>query len=424
MFIFENVQSLLGLGSVIAVCWAASENRALFPWRLVAAAVALQAALVFLMFGVPAAQGVLTGATGMVDALGAATAKGTQFVFGYLGGGPQPYMIDNEPALFVFAFQVLPLILVISALSALLWHWRILNWLIRGFGFLFQKTMGLGGASALGVASNIFLGMIETPIVIRAYLDRLSRSELFLLMVVGFSTVAGSTMVAYAVLLRDALPNAAGHVLAASILSAPAGVALARIMVPETPGEGGSVAEYEADLRYDSSLDAVVKGTTDGLTVVLSISAVLLVFVSLVALGDSALGGLPPVMGAPITFDRIFAWVFAPVGWLMGVTAAEADDAGRLLGVKLMLTEFTAFIQLGAIPAGEISERTRMLLTYALCGFANVGSVGITVAGLSVLAPERRGEVMGMVWKAMAAGFLANVMSAAVVGALPPAVFG
>ena len=424
MFIFENVQSLLGLGCVTAVCWAASENRSLFPWRLVLAAIALQAVLVFLMFGVPATQGVLTGATGAVDALGAATAKGTQFVFGYLGGGPQPYSINNEPALFVFAFQVLPLILVISALSALLWHWKILNWLIWGFGFLFQKTMGLGGASALGVASNIFLGMIETPIVIKAYLDRLSRSELFLLMVVGFSTVAGSTMVAYAALLRDVLPNAAGHVLAASILSAPAGVALAKIMVPEKPGEGGSVAEYDADLRFDSSLDAVVKGTADGLTVVLSISAVLLVFVSIVALGDMVLGAFPPLMGAPMSFDRIFSWVFAPVGWLMGVTAAEADDAGRLLGVKLMLTEFTAYIQLGAIPAGEISERTRMLLTYALCGFANVGSVGITVAGLGVLAPERRAEVMGMVWKAMAAGFLANVMSAAVVGALPPAVFG
>jgi len=317
---------------------------------------------------------------------------------------------------------VLPLILVISALSALLWHWRILKWITRGFGFIFQKSMGLGGASALAVAANIFLGMIESPIVIRAYLDKLTRSEVFLMMVVGLATVAGSTMVAYAVILGPVLSNAAGHVLVASIVSAPAGVLLARILIPEEPGQGGAFADYSSDLKYDSAVDAISKGTSDGLMVVLNISAILIVFVALVSLVNIILGNFW-LFGEPLSAERILGVIFAPVAWLTGVAWADAPEAGRLLGVKLTLTEFVAFIELGAVPEGEISERTRMILTYALCGFANIGSVGITVTGLSILMPERREMVLGLVWKALAAGFMATLMSASIVGALPEAVF-
>jgi CNT family concentrative nucleoside transporter len=312
---------------------------------------------------------------------------------------------------------------VISALSALLWHWKILKWITYGFGLLFQRTLGLGGASALAVAANVFLGMIESPIVIRAYLDKLTRSEIFLMMVVGLATVAGSTMVAYAAILAPVLPNAAGHVLVASIVSAPAGVLLARIMIPEKPGEGGEVADYRSALKYDSAIDAIVKGTSDGLMVVLNISAVLIVFVALVALVNIMVGGLW-LFDGPVSVERVLGWAFMPVAWLTGVEWSEAGVAGRLLGVKLTLTEFVAFIQLGQVPPEAMGERTRMLMTYALCGFANIGSVGITVTGLSVLMPERRQEVLGMVWKALAAGFLATVMTAAVVGALPMSVFG
>ena len=195
MVSLSNFQSLLGLAAIVGACWLLSEDRSRFPWRLTLGAVAVQAVLVLVVFGMPGADHVLGAITGSVDALSRATRHGTQFIFGYLGGGAQPYTVTNDRALFVFAFEVLPLILVISALSALLWHWKILKWVIRGFGFLFERTMGLGGASALAVAANIFLGMIESPIVIRAYLDKLTRSELFLLMVVGLATVAGSTMV-------------------------------------------------------------------------------------------------------------------------------------------------------------------------------------------------------------------------------------
>lgn len=422
MFSVLNLQSLFGLVVIVAACWVLSENRRAFPWLLTLGAVAVQAGLIFVMFAVPGSQLVLDAINNGVSGLERATEEGTRFVFGYLAGGTQPYPVQDELALFTFAFKVLPLILVISALSALLWHWKILKWITHGFGFIFQRTMGLGGASALAVAANIFLGMIESPIVIRAYLDKLTRSELFLMMVVGLATVAGSTMVAYAAILGPVLPNAAGHVLVASIVSAPAGVLLARIMIPETPGQGGAVADYGSALKYDSAIDAIVKGTADGLMVVLNISAVLIVFVALVALANVMMGGLW-LFDAPVTVERVLGWLFMPVAWLTGVEWADAGKAGGLLGAKLTLTEFVAFIRLGAIPDGEISERTRMLMTYALCGFANIGSVGITVTGLSVLMPERREEVLGLVWKGLFAGFLATLMTAAVVGAMPASIF-
>ncbi|WP_312136124.1 nucleoside transporter C-terminal domain-containing protein [Brevundimonas sp. BH3] len=422
MFTFLNLQSLLGLAAIIGLCWAVSENRKRFPWRLAIGAVLLQAALVLATFAIPGSQVVLDAINNSVKGLEHATNEGTKFVFGYLAGGEQPYPVENQGALFTFAFNVLPLVIVISALSALLWHWKILKWLTLGFGFLFQRTMGLGGASALAVAANIFLGMVETPLVIRAYLDKLSRSEIFLMMVVGLGTVAGSTMVAYATILSPVLTNAAGHVLVASIVSAPAAVLLARIIIPEKPGEGGESADYNSALKYDSAIDAIVKGTADGLMVVLNISAVLITFVALVALVNVILGNFW-IGGAELSVERILGVLFAPIAWLTGVEWAEASKAGWLLGVKLTLTEFVAFIELGKIAPEAMSERTRMLMTYALCGFANIGSVGITVTGLSVLLPERRQEVLGLVWKALLGGFLATMMTACIVGALPAAIF-
>jgi concentrative nucleoside transporter, CNT family len=424
MFRPENAQSLVGIALTLLICWVLSEDRKRVPWRLAIGALLVQLGLILLLFGLPAARSVVVGISATVDGLGAATAQGTQFVFGYLGGGAQPYLVENPQGLFVFAFQVLPLILVISALSALLWHWGILKLIIRGFGFLFEKTMGMGGASATATAANIFVGMVETPIIIRAYLDKLTRSELFLMMVVGLATVAGSTMVAYATILKDVLPNAEAHVLVASVVSAPAGVLLARLMVPEKKGEGGVNVDYTSLLKYESSIDAISRGVADGLMVVLNISAILIVFVALVAIGNAMLGLAPDVAGAPLTLERILGVAFAPLAWSLGIDWAESGKAGYLLGVKLMLTEFIAFIQLGAVPEGEMSERTRMILTYALCGFANVGSVGITVTGMGVLMPERRAEISSLVWKALVAGFLATCMTAAVVGAMPRELFG
>jgi CNT family concentrative nucleoside transporter len=421
-FGWENAQSLIGVVLVMIVCWAWSEARGRFPWRLAAGSILVQLALVLILFGLPSARLLVQVRNRGVDGLATATQQGVQFVFGYLGGGAQPYQIANPGALFVFAFDVLPLIIVISALSALLWHWQILKWVIRGFGLVFQKTMGMGGASALSAAVNIFLGNVECALIIKGYLDRLTRSELFLMMVLGMATVAGSTMIAYATILRMTIPDAAAHVITASILSAPAGILLARIMVPEEPGKGGEAAEYDALLKYDSSIDAIGVGISDGLQIALNIGATLIVFVSLVAIANGLLSVLPPVGGGAITVQRVLGVLFTPLAWTIGIPWKEAAAAGNLLGVKLVLTEIVAFIDLAKTP--ELSERSRIIMTYAICGFANIGSVGIVVSGFGVLMPARRKEVIALVWKALLAGFLATCMTGALVGALPRGLFG
>lgn len=422
---FDNGRAIIGALLIVAICWGLSENRKVFPWRLALGAMAVQAVLVLLLFGLPASQGVLAGINSAVDGLAAATAQGTQLVFGYLGGGSQPFapVAPDAPPPFVFAFQVLPLILVISALSAVLWHWGVLKWVVRGFGFLFEKSMGLGGASALATAANIFMGMVESPIVIKGYLDKLSRSELFLMMVVGLATVAGSTMVAYATLLAPTLPNAAGHVLVASIITAPAGILLARIMIPEAPGAYAEGIDYSSALKYESTMDAITKGVQDGMMVVVNVGAFLLVFVAFVAITNALLSVFGDVGGSALTLQRMFGWLFSPLAWIIGVPWDEAQKAGGLFGTKLFLTEFVAFIELGVIPAGEMTERTRMIMTYALCGFANVGSVGIMTGGMTVLMPERRSEILSLAWKALIPGFLATCLSATILAALPAGMF-
>ncbi|HEX7759417.1 MAG TPA: nucleoside transporter C-terminal domain-containing protein [Caulobacteraceae bacterium] len=426
MFELQNAQSLVGVGFTIGVCWLLSEARGRFPWKLAIGALAVQAALVLLLFGLPASRSVLLTVGQAVDGLSASTQAGVRFVFGFLaGGGAQPFTVTDPGSLFVFAFRVLPVILVICALSALLWHWRILKWVTQFFGMVFEKTMGLRGAPALATAATVFMGQVEGPIFIRSYLATLSRSELFMLLAVGMSCVSGSTMVAYATILKAVLPNAAAHVLTASLISAPAGILLARILVPRDPeAEKPQAMDPGAAKVYESSIDALIKGTGDGLQIVLNVGATLIVFVSLIAMVDGLLNLAPGVGGSPLSVERGLGVVFAPLAWALGISWKEAPIAGSLLGVKLVLTEFTAFIDLSKIPVGVISDRTRVIMTYALCGFANIASVGINVAGYSVLVPERRKEVMGMVWKAMMAGFLATCMTASVVGLLPSSLFG
>ncbi|MES1197299.1 MAG: nucleoside transporter C-terminal domain-containing protein [Pseudomonadota bacterium] len=420
---WDNARPLLGVALIILVCWIFSENRKRFPFLLTIGSLAVQAGLVLLLFAVPNSQGVLNGVSAAVDGLASATAHGAQFVFGYLAGGDQPFMLQqNVAAPFIFGFRVLPIILVICALAALFWHWGILKWLTRAFGFFFERTMGLGGALALGVAANMFMGMVESAMVVRAYLDKLTRSELFTLMAVGLANVSGSTMVAYALLLGPVLPNAAGHVLVASIISTPAGILLSRILIPDERGRGVKY-DYSSDLKYQNSMDAIGRGVHDGAMVAVNVASFLIVFVSFVWLINNGLALLPHLDGQPVTLQGLFGYVFSPVAYLIGIPWTEAHAAGGILGTKLFLTEFVAFIDLGAIPRAAMSDRTRMILTYAVCGFANVASVGILSGGLSILMPERRLEILSLAWKALLPGFLATLMTAAVVAALPPQLF-
>ncbi|MBI1188527.1 MAG: NupC/NupG family nucleoside CNT transporter [Alphaproteobacteria bacterium] len=420
MYTLENARPLAAIVLIVLVAWAFSENRRKFPFLLTLGALAVQATFVLLLFALPNSQAALTGVNAAVDGLASASDKGAQFVFGYLSTSDAtlyPSPGADADRLFIFGFRVLPLILVISALSALLWHWGILKWITRGFGFLFEKTMQLGGASALAAAVNIFVGMVESPIVIRAYLDKLTRAELVLRMGGGLATVAGSTMVAYAISLQPVLPTAAARRPAAPVISAPAGILLARIMIPEE-GERTQY-DYASDLKYESSMDAITTGVRDGVMVAVNVASFLIVFVAFVWIINNLLSLAPPVDGGPLTLQRIFGYFFAPVAYMLGLPWGEAQAAGGVLGTKLFLTEFLAFFDLRDVPADQLGERGRMIMTYAICGFANVASIGIMTGGMTALMPERRSEILGLAWKALLPGFMATLMTASVVAALP-----
>jgi CNT family concentrative nucleoside transporter len=348
-----------------------------------------------------------------------ATRAGTSFVFGYLGGAPTPFSVTDPGGLSSFAFQVLPLVIVISALAALLWHWRILPVAVNAFAWILRKTLGIGGAVGLGAAATVVLGMIEAPLLIRPYLDRLSRSELFVLFTVGLSTVAGTVFVLYATILEPAVPGALGHILVASMLSLPGGILIARIMIPSGEQPENQPVDAAPGLSYRSSMDAVARGTEDGLKLWLGIVAMLLVIVALVSLADIVLANFPAIAGEPVTAERMFGWVFSPVVWLLGLPWREAPDAGALMGQKIVINEFVAYLKLAKLPAAVLDARSRLIMVYAMCGFANFGSVGILIAGVSSLVPARRDEIVPLAMRALLSGTMASCMTGAIIGLLP-----
>jgi CNT family concentrative nucleoside transporter len=411
-----HLQSALGICVIIALAWALSEDRRAFPWRTVIAGLMLQAALALLLLEVPVARAGLLALNGAVDALTSATRAGTSFVFGFIGGGPPPFAVTNPVGLVSFAFGILPLVIVISALAALLWHWRILPVIVKAFAFVLRKLMGIGGAVGLGAAATIFIGMVEAPLLIRPYLARLTRGELFVLMTVGLASVAGTVFFLYASILKDVVPGSLGHILTASMMSLPAAILIARVMIPEL---GGVETEAASDLKYRSSMDAVARGTEDGLKIYLQILAMLIVMVALVALADSVLKLLPDVAGAPLSLERVFGWLFAPVVWLFGVPANEAATAGSLMGTKTILNELVAYLKLAALPKGALDPRSTLIMIYAMCGFANLGSAGILIAGMSALAPDRRDEIVPLAMRAILSGTMASGLTGAMIGLLP-----
>jgi CNT family concentrative nucleoside transporter len=412
----HHLQSALGLAVLVLIAYALSENRKAFSWRLVLSGIALQIAIALALLGVPIIRDGLLSLNVIVDALSTATTAGTSFVFGYVGGGETPFEVSAPQNNFSLAFTALPLVIVMSALSALLWYWKILPVIVKGLSAWLQKSLGLGGAVGLGAAANLFLGMIEAPLLIRPYIAKLTRSELFMLFTIGLATVAGTVMVLYASILNAAIPGALGHVLVASFISLPAAIVVARLMVP---GEQTTKADAHMAVEYRSSMDAITRGTEDGLKLYLGILAMLIVMVALVALANIMIGNLPMVGGEPISVQRIFGWLFAPLVWLYGVPWEEAAVAGSLLGTKTILNEFLAYLSLANLPADTLSPRSTLIMLYALCGFANLGSVGIMIAGVSNMVPERRDEIVELSLKALVSGTLATGMTGAVVGMMP-----
>ncbi|HWC62704.1 MAG TPA: nucleoside transporter C-terminal domain-containing protein [Rhizomicrobium sp.] len=417
-FGLTRLQPVLGIIVILFIAWALSEDRrALRPGRLaslMASALLLQAAIALLLLKLPPARDALLGLNGVVTALAEATRAGTSFVFGYVGGASPPFAVTSPGALTSFAFSVLPLVIVISALSALLWYWRILPLAVGGLAFILRKTLKLGGATALGAGTTVFLGMIEAPLLIRPCLSKMSRSELFILFTVGLASVAGTMFVLYATVLAGTVPGALGHVLVASMMALPAAVLIARLMVP---GDAAT-EEIPAELGFRSSMDAVARGTEDGLKIYLQIMALLIVMLALVSLADQLLKLLPAAGGAPLTLERILGWLFSPLVWLYGVPWREAPAAGALMGTKAVLNELVAYINLAGLPKGTLDPRAGLIMVYALCGFANLGSVGILIAGMSSLMPERRAEIVPLCFKALISGTLASGLSACMIGLL------
>jgi len=411
-----RAQSALGLLAFVAIAWALSEDRRRFPAPAVIGAVAAQIVVAAGLLYTPGARDALAFLNVVVYALQSATEAGTSLVFGYLGGGETPFEVADEAALFNFAFRALPLVIFSSGLSALLWHIGVLKAFVRGLAFLLERVFNVGGAVALAAAANTFLGQTEAPLLIRAFLSRISRSEFFIVITGGFATVAGSVMVLYASILEPAQPSVLGHILVASLISVPAAILMAQIMIPSAPGETPTAANAADDFRYDGAMDAFMAGTTDGLKLYLNIIASLIAFTAFAALVNIMLSGAPDIAGAPLTLERMLGWLFAPLMWLAGVPWAEAMDAGALMGLKTVLNELVAYVELARTPAGVLSERSRLIVFYSLCGFAHVASLGIVLGGLTAIAPDRRADVLQLGPKALIAGTLATLMSGAVIG--------
>ena len=411
------LHGILGIGLLLALAWSISEDRRHIPVRLVLGGVGLQLLLALALLKLPTAQGLFAAINQAVLALQTATEAGTRFVFGHLGGGPAPFETRYPENSFILAFRALPLVLVIGAMSALLFHWRVLPLVVRGMAWLLRRSLGIGGALGLGAAANVFIGMVESPLLIKPYVQDMSRSALFALMTTGMATIAGTVMVLYATLIGAAVPNAMGHILTASLISAPAALVIAGLMIPDEPP---SVLDETPRIAQDagSAMDAVTRGTLDAIPLLLNIIAMLIVMLALVSLANSLLGLLPAVGGSALTLERIFGWLFAPVVWLIGIPWQESAVAGQLMGIKTVLNELLAYLRLAALPSEALSERSRLIMTYALCGFANFGSLGIMIGGLGALAPQRRGEVVALGMRSILAGTLATLMTGAVVGML------
>ena len=411
-----TVQPLLGLVVLVGFAWLIGENRRAFPWRTVAVGLAIQLGLALLLLRLPASLAALAYLNDVVLALQTATEAGTTLVFGFLGGGPTPFEETYPGAAFVLAFRALPLVLLMSALSALLYHWRVLPWVVSGFAWALSRGLGIGGPASFATAGNVFVGNVEAPLLIRPYIDRLDRADLFIVMTAGMATIAGTVFALYATLLRDAVPDAAGQLLAASVVSAPAAVVFARILVPG--GGGRADGRIEIERRYDNAMDAITRGTIDGLRLLAYIVGMVLVLVALVALVNLLLGVLPDAGGAPLTLQRMLGWLLAPAAWLMGIPWEEAAAAGRLLGIKIVLNELVSYLELARLPAGELGERSRLIVTWAMCGFANFGGLGVMIGGLGAIVPSRREEIVRLGMKALIAGNLATFMTGAVVALL------
>jgi len=407
------IQSLIGIVALILIAIPFSESIQKIKVKFIIYALLIQTSLAFILLEIPFISSFFDVMSMAVESLRLSAIEGSSFVFGYLGGGEAPFEVSNNQNLPIFAFTFLPMLIFLSALSALLWHWKILPFLIKLLAKLFEKPLDAKGPIGLAATANIFLGQLEAPLLIKPYLNKMNQRDLLIIMTVGMSTIAGSVMVLYITWLDDKFTGVIGHFLTASILSVPAAIMFSNILIPSAQTELKTAKE---DLKmYESSMDAISVGTKDGLNMFLSVIASLIVFLSLVALADFILGIFPNVYGEPISLQRIAAFIFAPIAWLMGIPFAEIIPAGNLLGTKTIFNELIAFNDLRDLDTNILSERSQLIMLYGICGFANISSVGILLGGLSAICPDIRGTLLKIAFRALFAATLASCLTGTVV---------
>ncbi|MFL2769538.1 MAG: NupC/NupG family nucleoside CNT transporter [Rhodospirillaceae bacterium] len=418
----DSMQSALGLVVLTGIAWALSEQRSAISWGIVRNGLLTQFIIALALLKVTAFQDAFAILNSVVVALVDATRTGTSFVFGYIGGGEAPFvMLDETRSTFVLAFESLPLILVISAISGLLFHWKVLPPIVNAFAWALQRMMGVNGPVGMAVTLNVFVGQTEAPILVRPYLKSETRAGLFVIMTAGMGTVAGSVMLLYVTFLDGIIPNPLGHILTASLISAPAAIMVALLMIPESPSDTRKTSLTNVELPSrdgGNAMSAITRGTLEGVQLVINIVAMLIVLVALVALANMVIGLLPDVNNAPLTLQRILGWLMAPVAWLIGIPWSEAVTAGSLLGTKTILNELIAYIELSQLPSDMLSARSRLILTYAMCGFANLASIGIGIGALATMVPERRTDIIDLMPRALVSGTITTLLTGAMVGVI------
>lgn len=418
MNILTFLQIIVGFVGLVCIAIPFSQNRSSINYRYIFVAIIFQIILAFALLKIPFIVQIFAYLSDGVSSLQAATQEGAEFVFGYLSNtSASPFESSGAGNSMIFAFQILPLIIVISSLSALLWFWNILPLIIRAISKVFEKLFNIGGPIGLAATANIIMGQVEAPLLVRPYLSKMSEKELLILMTAGMSTVSGSIMIALVSMLQPQFPdiNLIQHLVSASILSIPAAIMYANIMIPSaevTNFDGDSVPKV-----YDSSMDAITRGTRDGLDICLNVGAILIAFIALVSLLNSILGIAGGWIGiSDLSLQLILGYMFFPIVWLMGVPLSETLASAELLGLKTALNEFVAYGALANIEPGVLSERSKLITLYGLCGFANFSSVGILVSGISAMAPERKNDLIKVSLKALIGATLASCMTGLVIG--------
>jgi len=413
MDIFNVLQIIIGFIGLILIAVPFSDNYKIINFKFIAYGILAQIILAVVLLKIPFIISIFEIMGNGVVVLQEATVEGASFVFGYApsdSAGPYRSLLET------FAFGVLPYIIVMACISAILWYWGILPFIVNLISKACQKLFNIGGPVGLGAAANIFVGQVEAPLLIRPYVSKLSNKELLILMTAGMATVAGSVMVALISILETSFgdENLIQHFITASILSVPAAIMYANIMIPSN--EITDFNENKVPKVYKSTMDAVTRGTSDGTSIAVSVGTILIAVIALVYIVNSFLGLISYQFGFDLSIEIILGYLFAPIAWLMGIPWSEAVIAGELLGIKTTLNEFVAYPGLAALENGELSDKSKLITFYSLCGFANLSSVGILISGITAMAPERKDDLINVSFKALIGATLASCMTGLIVG--------